>query len=218
VANLVAMGVGALVVMRAKGAGRGLPVPGGPASYPLVASPHYSGRRGTAIDCIVLHYTAGAGEASSTARWFADPKSKVSAHYVVSRDGGIAQCVNVEQAAWHAGSATLAGSSDVNSRSIGIEICNRGLMTADGPGRFKMGDGSPYTGAATQATLKVSGAGDVTGFWEPYPGVQIDSVAALVEEIKHDFQIKHVVGHSEIAVPAGRKTDPGPLFPWYRVR
>src|SRR6185295_9305376 len=51
-----------------------------------------------------------------------------SAHYVIAKDGTIFQLVQDEMRAWHAGTpAKLHGEeSDVNSRSIGIEITNEG--------------------------------------------------------------------------------------------
>jgi N-acetylmuramoyl-L-alanine amidase len=52
--------------------------------------------------------------------------SKVSAHYVVFEDGRIVQCVPEALRAWHAGVSSWAGETDINSRSIGIEIVNPG--------------------------------------------------------------------------------------------
>jgi N-acetylmuramoyl-L-alanine amidase len=54
------------------------------------------------------------------------PQSKVSAHYVVFEDGRIVQCVPETRRAWHAGESFWAGETDINSRSIGIEIVNPG--------------------------------------------------------------------------------------------
>ncbi|MFF5519993.1 N-acetylmuramoyl-L-alanine amidase [Streptomyces coeruleorubidus] len=53
---------------------------------------------------------------SGTLSVFRDPRTKVSAHYVVrSSDGHVAQCVRETDIAWH------AGNWDYNTRSIGIE-------------------------------------------------------------------------------------------------
>ena len=54
------------------------------------------------------------------------PASKVSSHYVVFENGRIVQCVPEEKRAWHAGESSWAGETDINSRSIGIEIVNPG--------------------------------------------------------------------------------------------
>lgn len=76
-------------------------------------SPNRSARE-KPISAIVLHNTAG--KAAGAVKWFQDPKSKVSAHYVVTRSGPVIQCVDEKDAAWH------AGNRDINHSSIGIEI------------------------------------------------------------------------------------------------
>ena len=74
---------------------------------------------------IVLHYT-GMSSAEKAVRWLANPKSKVSCHYVIDEAGGITQMVAETQRAWHAGASHWAGETDINSVSIGIEIQNPG--------------------------------------------------------------------------------------------
>jgi N-acetylmuramoyl-L-alanine amidase len=51
---------------------------------------------------------------------------RVSAHYVVAEDGRVFRLVEEERRAWHAGVAVWDGESDVNARSIGIEVVNGG--------------------------------------------------------------------------------------------
>ena len=51
---------------------------------------------------------------------------------------------------------------------------------------------------------------------EVYPEPQLDALVELCDGIKSRHDIRHIVGHSEIA--PDRKRDPGPLFPWERVR
>lgn len=74
---------------------------------------------------IVLHYTAipDFGEACD---FLCDPVKEVSAHYVLARDGTLAQLVEESDRAWHAGAGSWLGQEDINSRSIGIEIVNTG--------------------------------------------------------------------------------------------
>jgi N-acetylmuramoyl-L-alanine amidase len=79
-----------------------------------VPSTHYSTRMGAAIDTIVLHNTAA--PARQALAWLRNPSAKVSAHYLVDREGHVAQLVRDDMCAWHAGVAS------VNQRSIGIEI------------------------------------------------------------------------------------------------
>ena len=47
---------------------------------------------------------------------------KVSAHFLVRRDGSVVQFVPVERRAWHAGASSWRGRSRCNDFSIGIEL------------------------------------------------------------------------------------------------
>lgn len=90
------------------------------------ASPNHGERAARKpVDMIVLHYT-GMESAERAVRWLCDPESNVSAHYVVFEDGRIVQLVEEARRAWHAGKSYWAGETDINSRSIGIEIANPG--------------------------------------------------------------------------------------------
>lgn len=91
-----------------------------------IASPNHEQRRGTdRPDAIVLHYTGMTSEEGAL-RWLCDPRSGVSAHYLVFEDGRIVAMVDEERRAWHAGESFWQGATDLNSRSIGIEITNPG--------------------------------------------------------------------------------------------
>ena len=65
------------------------------------------------VDTIVVHVAQGSY--SGTIGWFDKARSNASAHYVVSREGRVAQCVRNDNIAWH------AGDWHYNRRSIGIE-------------------------------------------------------------------------------------------------
>jgi N-acetylmuramoyl-L-alanine amidase len=89
-------------------------------------SPNFDAREGVpGPDILVLHYTGMKTCAEAVAR-LTDPASKVSAHYTVDEDGTIYAHVPEEMRAWHAGVSSWRGLSDVNTRSIGIEIVNPG--------------------------------------------------------------------------------------------
>jgi N-acetylmuramoyl-L-alanine amidase len=55
-----------------------------------------------------------------------DSAAEVSAHYLLDLGGSVTQLVEEHARAWHAGAGQWAGLSDINSRSIGIELDNRG--------------------------------------------------------------------------------------------
>jgi N-acetylmuramoyl-L-alanine amidase len=108
-------------------------------------SPNFDARS-RPIDLVVLHYTGMQDAETALARltdpapvagsypgpWQSDdveadaPLSRVSAHYVVDEAGQIYSLVPEEHRAWHAGMSSWEGDSDVNARSIGIEIVNGG--------------------------------------------------------------------------------------------
>lgn len=55
-----------------------------------------------------------------------DPEAEVSAHYLIDPHGTVTQMVEEGARAWHAGAGEWGGVADINSRSIGIELDNRG--------------------------------------------------------------------------------------------
>ncbi|MFN3659277.1 MAG: N-acetylmuramoyl-L-alanine amidase [Pseudolabrys sp.] len=92
----------------------------------VVPSPNFDARAGgRAPDILLMHYT-GMPTGEGALERLTSAESKVSAHYVVFEDGRIVQCVPEEMRAWHAGVASWAGETDINSASIGIEIVNPG--------------------------------------------------------------------------------------------
>jgi len=104
-----------------------------------VPSPNCSARpRGTVVSLVVLHsislppghYGGDAIERLFTNRldWDAHPyfqsirNLRVSAHFVIRRDGKLLQFVSCDRRAWHAGVSTWRGRDNCNDYSIGIEL------------------------------------------------------------------------------------------------
>jgi N-acetylmuramoyl-L-alanine amidase len=79
----------------------------------------------TPIDMLVIHYT-GMKSAKAALDRLCDPQAKVSAHYFIDEDGDIISLVDESKRAWHAGIASWRGESDINARSIGVELVNPG--------------------------------------------------------------------------------------------
>jgi N-acetylmuramoyl-L-alanine amidase len=88
-------------------------------------SPNHDDRGGVGVDMLVLHYT-GMRTAQEALTRLCDPAAKVSAHYTIDEDGTIYAHVPEACRAWHAGLAYWAGATDINARSIGIELVNPG--------------------------------------------------------------------------------------------
>ncbi|MFP1788530.1 N-acetylmuramoyl-L-alanine amidase [Lonsdalea quercina] len=142
---------------------------------------------------LIMHYTALDFDNSIITL----TGSSVSAHYLVPdpsdnsytdagfEDMRIFNLVDENERAWHAGVSSWADRSNLNDSSIGIETVN---LATDDNGIFS---------------------------FPPYNSVQIDAVKELAINILQrypDITLVNVIGHSDIA--PGRKSDPGPAFPW----
>lgn len=77
------------------------------------------------IDILLLHYT-GMESAQAALDRLCDPAAGVSCHWLIEEDGTVWQLVDEQHRAWHAGVGYWAGETDINSRSIGIELVNPG--------------------------------------------------------------------------------------------
>ena len=109
-----------------------------------VPSPNWGQRDlGDRIDTVVLHST-GINTLEGTEHAFCDDKdSRISAHYVVDRDGTTVQMVDERCSAWHAGASELEGRRGVNDFSIGIELVS-------------LNDGQePYPEAQYEAVVRI---------------------------------------------------------------
>jgi AmpD protein len=106
---------------------------------------------------------------------------KVSAHFIIARDGRVWRLVPEHRRAWHAGVSRLHdGRQEVNHFSIGVELL-------------------------TKEKTK-------------FTPIQYDRLVELTAELVRRLPLTYIVGHEDIAEPAGRKKDPGPLFDWEKLR
>lgn len=80
---------------------------------------------GTAVDMLVLHYT-GMESCGVALDRLCDTAAAVSAHYLIDEDSTVYSMVPEDKRAWHAGVAHWRGESNINDRSIGIELVNPG--------------------------------------------------------------------------------------------
>jgi len=142
---------------------------------PFLDSPNHGGEIVPRL--VVIHYT-GDNSLQGALSWLCTPKSGVSAHLVISKDGVVYQLLPFNVKGWHAGRSEYNGEPNVNGFSIGIESV---------------------------------GIGD---FW---PRTQVEAIRDVLSAISRAYEIQDIVGHEDIAVPAGRKADPGPNFPWDEV-
>jgi len=108
-------------------------------SDPFIASPNFDGRPpGSKVELVVIHnISLPPGEFGGpyiedlfmnrlhpgAHPYFAGISMlRVSAHYLIRRDGEVRQFVDTEKRAWHAGVSSWKGRERVNDFSIGIEL------------------------------------------------------------------------------------------------
>jgi len=188
-------------------------------------SPHQSDRNGHGVQGVVVHYT-GDGSALSSISWMQNGNSRVSAHFVISREGEIYQLVPLDKAAWHAGNAEMGVPSGevisaVNSSTIGVELANWGMLQGNATQGWYSQIRSmtyPYKGEEpVKAELHYDTGEIITGWWEPYPDMQIEALKRLRVALAMQGYAEPAywwTGHQDVCIPRTRKKDPGPLFPW----
>lgn len=74
---------------------------------------------------VIIHHTAQTA-CDSTLKTFTLPRTQVSAHYVICKDGTVHHMLSDYLRAWHAGAGKWGNVTDINSISIGIELDNNG--------------------------------------------------------------------------------------------
>ena len=79
------------------------------------------------IKYLIIHYT-GMQSARVSMKRLKNPKSKVSCHYLIDRNGDTYKMVDDNKIAWHAGKSKWKNVSNLNKNSIGIEIQNKGHL------------------------------------------------------------------------------------------
>jgi len=180
-------------------------------------SPNKSERKDI-VRGIVLHHT-GPGGFDGIVAWLINPDAKAAAHYVIGTKGELTQLVNTQKNAWHAGTSKFLLDGQVrdnlNHCTIGIEICNAGVLHKGEDGKFYYEAGRDMREWKGQAPIEGSivypSGQTVTGYYPPYPKVQIDKVIELCKALVLKYpQIgrEDILTHYGIATPEGRKNDP----------
>jgi len=180
---------------------------------PALLSDKCSGNRSSdaSITHVMIHFCSNAANKPENPYNLKDILNvfetyKVSAHYIIDRQGIIHHLVNENRAAHHAGTGSLSHEShrqnDLNGRSIGIEMMAIGTQT----------EMSKFISTSLYQKINKN---DI-GFTE----LQYKSLDRLLKdienrhvEVKHNR--RHIVGHDEYA--PSRRSDPGSLFDWKKI-
>ena len=88
-------------------------------------SPNFEQVKRRNIKYIIIHYT-GMKTAQESIKRLRSKKHRVSSHYFINEGGKITQLVNDKDIAWHAGVSYWQKDTNLNSKSIGIELQNKG--------------------------------------------------------------------------------------------
>lgn len=179
-----------------------------------VPSPNKSNRKGD-VKYLVLHHT-GPGSFNGIVKWLCNTQAKASAHYVLGTASQLNQLVNTGKEAWHAGVASWNGEKINNHSSIGIEICNYGVLQKGDDGHYYYEQGrniKKYTGKVEPVSAQITyPSGRVLeGYAVPYPEKQLKKLVGLCKALVKKYpqiQPKHILTHYEIGQPEGRKNDP----------
>ena len=96
-------------------------------NFEIIKSPNFlkKTRKTGNIKFIIIHYT-GMQSIRASIKRLLNPKSKVSCHYLISRDGRLIKMVDDNKIAWHAGKSKWKTYKNLNFFSIGIELSNKG--------------------------------------------------------------------------------------------
>ena len=158
---------------------------------------------------LVIHFTAGAANAVQTAKYFQKPEAKTSAHLNLDVDGSWTQNVEFSVKAWHAGKSNWAGYRNLNSHSIGIEVCNPGPLTIVKGGYKTWWGKSMNSDDIIEAPHPNAPNGEVYG-WLPFTEAQVNSLIEVGQVLMTTYGLEECVGHDMIS--PGRKRDPGPCM------
>lgn len=172
-----------------------------------VPSPNRGGTL-AAPTLLLAHYTGGGGSGAGAVAWLTNPKSRVSAHAVIDRSGVVTQLVPFNRIAWHAGLSAYEGRPSVNRFSVGLELVSPGWV------ELREGRWRDRTGGTWAADLVVPWGQNARRGWLHYTPEQIDAFAAVGRAVIEAYPtVRGMAGHADVALPRGRKLDPGPLFP-----
>lgn len=161
----------------------------------------------------IIHFTAGRDFASSV-KWLSNPQAKASAHLVVGRGGEVAQLVDFDVVAWHAGKSSWLGLDGLNRHSIGIEIDNAGRLIKRADGTWESWFKATYP-PSDVVLAKHRNESAETG-WHVYTPLQVEVVEDIVRVLHAAYEFDDILGHEEISPK--RKVDPGPAFPLDSMR
>jgi N-acetylmuramoyl-L-alanine amidase len=154
--------------------------------------------------------TSAQNSCDQTLKTFTLPRTQVSSHYVVCKDGTVHHMLNDLLRAHHAGVSKWGNATDINSSSIGIEIDNNGFETftdaqinsvIDLLGRLKRAYSIPVTNFVGHADVAPGRKVDPNrNFpWQKLAengyGLWYDTAGVIVPEKFNEMQALRIIGY-----------------------
>lgn len=168
-------------------------------------SPNY--RKNLTPKYVILHYT-GNNLFESAINTLTNKENDVSAHFVVGRGGELAQLVELDDVAFHAGSSNWKGLNGLNQHSFGIEMACCGPLIKRGKNFYSWNNKLiPFDEVYFDSNNKP---------WQTYTHKQLEVVFDITKLLVKEYKLIDVIGHEDVSY--GRKTDPSISFPMETLR
>lgn len=182
--------------------------------YQQILTSACSGRLGFEPRILVFHWTGGWGDAERAVRInYFTKENRRSAHFTMGRPGEIIQSVDTDKAAWNVSRKLRYrdGKKRANQRIIGVEICNRGYLRGNDWNVLE--PDQIFTGRHPNPRAHKRE-------WERFSAAQVVSIEELTHTLFEAIpSLEEICGHSDWCQgKPGSKLDPGPAFPWDKVR
>ncbi len=170
--------------------------------------------RGDLSPEIILIHSSHSSQLSQSVNHYLS-NSGYAVHIVIGRDGTAVQLARFDQWGSHAGTSKWKDRTGLSRYSVAIELVNWGKLGGT--------DKEPraWTGAEVPSeevfVASHKHSPNTKALWHAYTNEQIETLLVLIKAIADTYNISRedIVGHEDVS--PGRKTDPGPAFPWSRI-
>lgn len=165
----------------------------------------FNGRASCTPDIIVCHITEGSYK--SALNWMLNPSSKVASHFLIGKDGTIAQLVDLTNAAWCNGTSATKSSNVYYGKATNPLVKNRSM------------NANYYTISIEFEGIYATTKGALS---DKQTQAAIDLIKWLKIEINRIYKKElvidrnHLIGHYEIN-PVTKPYCPGKLFPFDNI-
>lgn len=157
---------------------------------------------------IVIHHTADR-DADRVRRSL--EQKDLCYHFIIERNGQLAQHAWADHQVWHAGKAIWNGFSP-NHHFLSVALLSWGEVKNLGNGMFETWDKEQIK--MCEVAKRPSNLADSDFWWDAATSEQYQTLVRLtLWACINGVQTANICGHDECALPPGRKSDPGGVLP-----